>query len=62
MKIQEAIEFIESRKPSNFTGRELNNVRTEKIIENKLGKVIELLRCGEKFEQIRRVNHEKENL
>lgn len=44
MEIEEAIDFIESKKPSNFTGRELNNVREEKITEEGFNKVIKLLR------------------
>jgi len=51
MKTKEAIEFIESKKPSNFTGYELNNVRNEKITENKLCEIIELLQRGQKIEE-----------
>jgi len=50
METKEAIEFIESKKPSNFTGYELNNVSEEKITEDKLCRVIELLQRGEKYE------------
>ncbi|MBA7576413.1 hypothetical protein ES695_21320 [Candidatus Atribacteria bacterium 1244-E10-H5-B2] len=52
MNTKESIKFIESRKPSNFTGMELNNVRTEKIIEDKLGEVVECLQRGGEYEQM----------
>ena len=50
--MKEAIEFLESEKPSNFTGRELQNVRSEEIKEEKLKQVIALLKRGEAYEKI----------
>ena len=47
MNTKETIEFLESEKPSNFTGRELQNVRSEDIKEEKLKQVIALLKAYE---------------